>query len=180
MRGFGARTAPEETIRAIQEVDPDAHLLHLGGNEWLLGIRRENPGARERIHKQLKALDARKDTTPWAGREFQLLQLYAYGLPGDTGFQPIMMYELGAEDPDGETITFGWIVEDFRVRDFNWRVRPKAAEKELMDAISLDVQDRKRTEVIREFVDAEGPSLFRHVFKRARSFVQRVALPTGG
>jgi hypothetical protein len=171
--GLGSLTAPPETLSALQGIDAAADLVHLGGNEWMLGVRGPNPGAQERIHKALRRLHPVKGLSHELGREFQLLQFYA------SGFRPIMLYQLGELDPDGEPITFGWIVEDFRIRDFNWRVRPREAEAELKDAISLDAGNKRRAQVMADYFDQEGGSIFRHVFKRARSLVQRAAIPGG-
>lgn len=173
MIGLGEAVAPREALEALRAIDPDADLVHLGKREWLLGVRQPNPGAQERIQKQLKLLDPRKHFDHEAGREFQLLQLYA------GGFKPIQLYQLGDRDQDGELITFGWIVQDFRVRDFNYRVRPQEAMAELKDAISLEAGNRRRAAVMREYAEQEGGSLFRHAMKRARSFVQRVSIPGG-
>ena len=174
MIGFGEAVAPREVQDQLRAIDPDAELLHLGGPEWLLCVRQPNPGAQERIQRQLKLLDPHKAIDHEAGREFQLLQLYA------SGVRPIQLYRLGELDGDGERITFGWIVEDFRIRDFNWRVRPRETEREMRDAMSLDAGNRRRARVMAEYMEAEGPSLFRYVMKRARSFLQRAPLHTGG
>lgn len=176
--GFGAETAPAEVLEALRQIDPTADLVHVHGRTWLLGTRRPNPGAQARIQKQLRLLEPHRLTDPTSGLEFQLLQFYA------GGFNPISMYELGTEGRDeaGQVaqIDFSYIVEDFRIRDFNWRVRPKEAEAEFLDAISLDAGNRRRAALMAEFADQEAGSLFRHVMRRARSFLQRVAIPTGG
>jgi hypothetical protein len=171
---FGNETAPPETLAALREIDPAADLVHLGGAEWMLGIRGPNPGAQERIARQLRLLEPMKHTSPELGREFQLLQFYA------GGFRPIMLYRLGDLDPDGETITFGWIVDDFRIRDFNHRVRPAEAEAEFRAAISLDEGNKRRAQVFADYFDAEGGSLWRHVMAGARSFINRVRIPPHG
>lgn len=170
---MGPLTAPPETLSALREIDPDADLVHVDGRQWLLGVRQPNPGAQERIQNQLRLVDPYKATSWEAAREFELLQLFA------SGFRPIALYQLGDETPDGDVVTFGWIVEDFRIRDFNYRTRRKEAEAEFLDAISLDVGNRRRARVLAEWAEAEGPSLFRYVFQRARSFLQRTSIPRG-
>lgn len=170
---MGPLTAPPETLDALRTIDADADLVHVEGRQWLLGVRQPNPGAQERIENQLRLVDPHKATSWEAAREFELLQLFA------SGFRPIALYELGEERPDGEVVTFGWIVEDFRIRDFNFRVRRKEAEAEFLDAISLDAGNKRRARVVADWAEAEAPSLFRHVFKRARGFLQRAAIPKG-
>lgn len=156
---LGPDDPPPELVAALQEIDEDADLVHLGGDEWLLGVRRPNPAASDRLQEQLAQLDPVKAASGEAAKEFRLLQFCA------KGFRPIQLYH--AERPGPE------IVEDFRIRDYNWRIRPAEAVAELKDETLIEARDQRRTERIHEFVDAEGPSLFRHVFKRARSFVQR-------
>lgn len=172
-RDMGPLTAPQETLEALRTIDADADLVHLEGAEWLLGVRQPNPGAQEKIQRQLAIVDPHKNTSWEAAREFELLQLLA------SGFRPIALYHLGERQLDGDVVTFGWIVEDFRLRDFNYRVRRREAEAEFLDAISLDEGNRRRAQVMADFAEAEGPSLFRHVMKRARGFWQRVAIPKG-
>lgn len=167
LASLGSRVVPPDVLVALREIDRAAQLVHLGGREWLLGVERPNPAAKERVEAQLKAITEARiggidhidkvRVRNELGKEFQLLQLCA------EGFRPIHLY-----DVDG---SFAHVVEDFRLRDHNWRTRPEAAFKELQDEISFDVQDAKRTELVREFVDQEGGSLFRHVFQKAKSFL---------
>lgn len=161
-----AELAPPETLEALRGIDPDADLVHVEGATWILGVRKPNPEAQERIQRQLQLVDLYKATSYAAGLEFELLQLYA------GGFRPIQLYTLGEELEGGEVVTFGWIVEDFRLRDYNWRVREKAAHAEFRDAISLDRGNERRANVFRDFFDAEGKGLWRHVMAKARNFLQ--------
>lgn len=170
LAGLGTLDAPPEILAGLRAIDPDADLIHLGGDEWLLGVQKENHPAKARIEEQLKTIShesvAVRDPADRArvfmemAREVQLLQFYA------NGFRPIHLYECPA-GPQAD------LVENFRLRDFNWRIRPAAAFRELADEVSFDVQDRKkRTNVVRDFMRLEGKSLCRHVFKRAKSFLQ--------
>lgn len=170
---FGTLTAPPETIAALRDIDPAADLVHLENDVWLLGIRAPNPGAQERLQRQLKLLDPVKGLSYEMGLEFQLLQFFA------SGFRPIQMYRLGERTPEGEIVTFGWIVEDFRIRDFNWRVRQKESEAEFRAAISLDEGNKWRRRVLEDWAEAEGPSMWRFVFAKAKSFWQRLPFPKG-
>lgn len=170
---LGTLTAPPETLAALREIDPQADLVHLEDHVWLLGIRGPNPAAQERLHRQLRILDPMKGVSHEMGREFELLQFFAQG------FRPIQIYRLGEATPDGDVVTFGWIVEDFRLRDYNWRIRPAEADAEFRQAISLDEGNHRRAQVLADFVEAEGGSLWRYVFAKARSFLQRVPFPKG-
>lgn len=178
---LGPGRAPAEILAALRSIDPEADLIHLGGYEWLLGVKRPNPAAREKIERQLKALStatigggldpadkARVQTE--LGKEFQLLQYCA------EGFRPIQMYVVN--DPTApDSVTFGEVVQDFRLRDHNWRTRREAAFAELRDAISADEQGRWRTNLVREFFEQEGASLHRYVMRKAKGFWQRVKAP---
>lgn len=178
MMRVGPGTAPPEALIPLREIDPDAELLHLGGDEWLLGTRGPNPAAAQKLAKQLSRLDPLKAMDHELGKEFQLLQICA------DGFRPVHLYEIGSpvtyDDGRERPCTWGYIVEDFRMRDFNWRTRAKAALQETRDAASLEKANAWRDDVLRDFAEAEGPSLHRHVFKRARGFLQRTPLMTQG
>lgn len=175
--GLGYLDAPPETLIALREIDDKADLVHLGEDEWMLGVRVANPEAAGRLRERLKRLDPFKAHHE-LGREFQLLQFYA------TGFRPIALYRIGdwGKDELGKRvrINMGYIVDDFRIRDFNWRIRPTEADAEFRSAISLDEGNKRRAQVMAEYFDQEGGSLFRHVFRAARSFINRVAMPSGG
>lgn len=157
---IGRDRAPRGVVEALREIDEDADLVYLGEQKWLLGVRRPNPAAEKRLEEQLRHLDPHRGLSPEMAHEFELLQFYA-----DEPFRPIHLYE--TDEP-------GWeIVEDFRMRDWNWRVRPAEAIREMKDEISIESRDERRNQRVREIIDAEGPGLFRHVFKRARGVLQR-------
>jgi len=174
--GFGYLTAPENVLTALRAVDPDADLVHLGGNEWMLGVRKENHAARERVERQLKIMTTtrlevgdiadRAAAESQLGKEFQLLQFFA-----SAPFRPIQHYRIG--DGPGE-MTFGEVVRDFELRDFNWRTRREEAFRELKDAVSMDVADARRTALVREKVQAEAGDMFRYILRGARNVLQRV------
>lgn len=179
IQGLGYLDAPPEVLQGLRDIDPDADLVHLGGKEWLLGIRGPNPAARGKLHARLADAHAKVHAgSPgaWAGerewlnaelsKELSVLQLCA------DGFRPIHLYTTDGGSPDHS------IVHDFRMRDYNYRTRPEEAMAEMREAISFDEQDRiKRGGIMRDFARSEANSLFRHVFKRARSFLQRHAFP---
>lgn len=169
LASLGSRVVPPDVLAALRTIDKAAQLVHLGGREWLLGVERPNLAAKQKVEAQLKAITEGRvggidhldklRVQNELGKEFQLLQLCAQG------FRPIHLYDVD------DSLGFGHVIEDFRLRDHNWRTRPEAAFRELRDEISFDVQDAKRTEIVREAMDQEGGSLFRHVFKKAKSFL---------
>lgn len=168
--GFGSYQAPPELLAALREIDPAADLVHLGDDAWLLGVRQPNAPARARLDEQLTKITRAQITGHDAAeralvqaelaKEVAVLQLCA------DGFRPIHLYH--ADQP-------GWgrlMIEDFRLRDFNWRTRREAAVQELREEISFDHQDKKRTNLLVEFFEQEGSSLWHKVMRRAKSFLQ--------
>lgn len=168
--------APPEILTALREIDPAADLVCVQGGYWILGVRAPNPAAEEALAGELKGdphgailRATERDEAqsmmamPRAGARLALLQLYA------SGFKPIRMIK--TDRPTHE------IVDDFRIRDFNWRTRPEAAFDEFRQEASMDVQNAKRSDVLREFVRGEGHSLFKFIMKRAKGFLQRVPIP---
>ncbi len=169
--------APPEILSALREIDPAADLVCVEGGFWLLGVRAPNPaavealagelagdphGAHRRRLEDVEKLDGMM-AAPKAGARLALLQIYA------SGFKPIEMYR--CDRPGYE------IVEDFRLRDWNWKNRPDAAFGEFKDAVSMDVQNAKRSEIIREKIRGDGGFLHHHIMRRAKRFLQRVAFP---
>lgn len=170
LAGFGVLECPPEIGAGLRAIDPLAELVHLGGAEWLLGVRKPNPRASEQIERQLKTIATTKNEVADVAdrarvdlemaKELQLLQLFA------SGFRPIHIYTIDGDKSLHE------IVKDFETRDYNWRVRPEEAFAELRDELSFDVQDRKRTALIFEKVAAEAKDMFRFVVRGARGFLQ--------
>lgn len=170
LAGFGSLAAPLEILQGLRAIDPAADLVHLGGAQWLLGVRRPNPEAAAEIEKQLKTLTlTRNEVVDVADRarvdqetalELQLLQYCA-----TTGFRPIHPYTID----NGRSMHE--IVQDFALRDHNWRNRPDAAFAELAEAVSIDAADAKRTAIVLAKIQADARSMFRYVIRRARSVV---------
>lgn len=168
--GFGTFDCPPEIAAGLRAVDPAAELIHLGGAQWLLGVRKPNPEAAAEVEKQLKTLvTVRNQVADAADRarvdqeialELQLLQYCA-----TTGFRPIHPYTIGPRRSMHE------IVQDFALRDHNWRTRPDAAFAELAEAVSIDAGDARRTAIVLAKVQADAKSMFRFVMKGARSVV---------
>lgn len=136
----------------------------------MLGVRKPNAEAAAEVEKQLKTIvTVRNEVVDMADRarvdqeialELQLLQFCA-----STGFRPIHPYTLA----QGESMHA--IVQDFALRDHNWRTRPDAAFAELAEAVSLDAGDARRTAIVREKIMQDARSMFRYVMRGARSVV---------
>jgi hypothetical protein len=180
---FTIAQAPPEILTALREIDPKADLVCVGDGFWWLGVREPNPAAVEALAKEVRgdqhgAVRLQQDreqyreeagfrlTNPTAGTRFAMLQVMA------DGFKPIHLYE--CERPGYE------IVQDFRLRDHNWRTRPDEAFEEMRDAhVSLDAANDRKTGVLLDFVKQEMGYLWHQIFRRRQHFHQRRAFPTG-
>lgn len=171
---IGPGRCPPEIDAALKAIDPEAELVHLEGRKWWLGVKAPNPAAVEQLadaHQHATVDPTLTDPVERAmvavelAREFQMFQVMA------RGFKPVALYTVGAGSDD---VTFGQIVEDFRIRDYNWRTKTAAQlERELRDSISMDKANRGRiAEWGKKATDAAAEA-FRFVFKGARSFTRR-------
>lgn len=174
---FTIAQAPPEILAALREIDAKADLVCVGDGFWWLGVREPNPAAIDALAREVKGdehgairLQADREeagfrlTNPTAGTRFAMLQVMA------AGFKPIQLYQ--CERPGYE------IVQDFRLRDYNWRVRPDEAVQEMYDEhIDMDAANRRRTAILREYAEQESWSLFNHVMQKAKRFLQRAAFP---
>lgn len=179
LSSFGNLTAPPEILAGVRAIDPAADVIHLGGVEWMLGVRKPNDAARAEVEKQLKTISrtrnvvvdvadrARVDVE--MAKEVQLLQLFAAGL------RPIHIYHVGEGQ---EYASLHEIVSDFRERDFNWRMRADAAFTAYAKSLSIDEGDAARTRTVLEKVQADARSMFRYAIKKARSVVVQGLRPS--
>lgn len=183
---IGQQRAPGPILARLREIDPKADVVHLDGREWLLGVRAENHPARDRVEAQLRHAVAAPNELADAGEraligrqmacEIEVLQLCA------NGFRPIQLYQVDESRPTGyrgffadgpRAWTWGEVVEDFRLRDFNWRTRREAAFGELRDEVSTERGERERTARFMDYISARARDVYQRVFAKAKS----VAVP---
>lgn len=167
---LGPSTCPEDIDRALKEIDADAELLHLGGSKWWLGVRAPNPKAREivesgKLLEQLTAPEAhamdpaeRAMVAVDLEKEYTMYQIMA------GGFRPIALYDTEGKSP-------GWdIVEDFQIRDWNWRNTSEAeTERRVRGAISVDEGNRRRIARAAEALRDKAAEVYDYVFRGRRS-----------
>lgn len=165
---IGPGTAPPEIVSALQEIDPRAELIHLEGERWWLGIRAENPKAREDMASGQAKLLARRapvidDPVERAiveaelGVEYQMRQVMAMG------FRPVSVYR--CEKAPGHEI-----VEDFRIRDYNWRTQTQAQqERALKDSVSMEALNRPRIAHFAKMAKEAASEAYRYTMRAARS-----------
>ena len=167
---LGPRTCPEEVATALQAIDPDAELLHLGGTKWWLGVAAPNDRAREILESgelfqgKVSAMGV-EDPVERAMAQVELEKEYTMFQIMASGFRPIALYDLS--DPDW---SFGAIVEDFRIRDHNWRNQTANEHAEdIRDATSMERQNRSRiAEAAQRMKDAASEA-YAFIFKGRRS-----------
>jgi hypothetical protein len=173
---LGPLRAPEEIVRAIQEIDPKAELVHLEGKKWWLGVRAPNPAAVEQLEDAHRLASTRPTIPDPAeramaevelAREFQMYQVMA------RGFRPIAIYTV-----DGGLREDGWawpdVVDDFRQRDRHYRTTsPDQRYTAIKRAISMDWLNLQRAIEWGKMATEAAAEAFRFVFKKAKSFTRR-------
>lgn len=168
LEGTSVRTAPPaSTMRALRQIDPKARLIHLGGRKWWLGVQDPQPEAMELAgdirENHLSKLPQQIKNELSSALRLEMLNECA------EGFRPIAVYEC---DVPGEDV-----IEDFRIRDHNWRHRADATVEERLREASFEEQFEQRKQAMREMVQATFPSIHKYVLRRAKGFWQRVAAP---
>jgi len=164
----GEGVCPPNILAALQEIDSSADLIHLGGTSWWLGVRAPNPAAKTGLahaHAKASKIPQVEDPADRAYAEVELAkELRMYQIMAE-GFRPIALYEV--EGSPGHDI-----VEDFRIRDFNFRTKSEdQIMRELKASISMEELNRPRIQRFGELAREKAAEAFRYVFKRARSFV---------
>lgn len=180
---IGKAAAPPEIIRALQEIDPKVDLIKYGDAGWWLLVTKFEKGEVlhaiekriEGMHQQLFGMGSGALNRPGdivekavleqdAAIELELLHYFR-----DNRVRPIERYDCGDRAPGHD------IVDDFRERDFNWRTRPDETFRRKKNEVSLEEQDRWRTETVREFWQSEARDAFRFIMQGAKGVLQRVA-----
>lgn len=144
-----SRTAPPALLQQLREIDANAELVYFGAGRWALGVYRP--------HRQVIAA---------AARRLAFLSHFARATRDDvhgtrletTGFRPIHWYTIQGE-PDGR------IVEDFRLRDFNYRNQADATFAARMSESAGEVARAEHDRRLRSNLQAAAPDAWRHAFK---------------
>lgn len=168
---LGPRRCPPGIAEQLEEIDEDARLLHLGGTKWWLGVEQPNPKAAEiiqsgKLTRQLGPAEAHAmDPAERAFIETELEKEYTMYQIMAGGFRPIALYDLSEED-----WTFGAIVEDFRIRDHNWRNQTGYEhELDVHRAVSADELNKPRIARAAERMKDAAREAYNFVFRGRRS-----------
>lgn len=177
-RIIGSRATPEEIQTALEAIDENAELIHLGGKRWWLGVRAPNPKATDPMdlanaQKAAGLLPTVQDKAERAVLEVELSKEFTMRQIMAEGFRPIMLYVV---DPAGDqthkatAANLHEIVEDFRVRDYNHRTKSQQQiERELKQASSVDYQNALRIKEWGALAADKAREAYNYVFRRARS-----------
>jgi hypothetical protein len=148
-----SRLAPKEVIQRLREIDPAAELVYFGQGRWVLGVYRPNQARINAAYRRLAFL-SHVTLNERARDPMQEARL------ATTGFRPIEWYTVQGE-PGAE------IVEDFRLRDFNWRNR---ADEVFAHALGAsDRADAAKDRAAEDLAEAKAGDAWRWAFKRPHS-----------
>jgi hypothetical protein len=173
-RIIGSRTTPEEIKTALEAIDPNAELIHLQGKRWWLGVRAPNPEAADPMeladaHKAMSTLPTIEDKAERAMMEVELAQEFTMRQIMAEGFKPVALYVVGKGE-DYETLH--QIVEDFRIRDYNWRtMTPEQQEQALRDSFSMEKRNAPRIKRWGQMAKEAASEAYNFIFRGARSFM---------
>lgn len=173
-RVLGSRETPEEIRTALEAIDPNAELIHIQGKRWWLGVRGPNPKAADPMelasaHDAMARMPDIIDPAERAAMEVELAQEFTMRQVMAEGFRPVNLYTVGKDE---EWENLHEVVDDFRVRDYNWRtMSQEQQERELRDAASMDLRNQSRIREWGQNAKEAAAEAYDFVFKGARSFM---------
>lgn len=169
---LGTADCPPHIAAALKEIDENAVLLHLGGTKWWLGTVGPNPKAREilesgKLHVGPVPGSPEMDPAERAFTQVQLEKEYTMYQIMASGFRPIALYDTAEEK--GRAPGYD-IVEDFRIRDFNWKNQSVGEHLEdVKDATSSDRANEGRIASAAQKMKDKAGEVYDFVFKGRRS-----------
>ena len=153
----GYRACPDDIRRRLHEIDPTVECVDVGRGYWILGALRWNRpscrAAQEAIRRELEDVPHGMER---ADRIAMLQLTVRYG------FRPIAMYE--CHEPDHG------VVEDFRVRDWNYRWRARQTFLERAKDSDDEPGLRRRQAIMLEGIRHYIPDVARHM-RRGRGVI---------
>lgn len=162
----GGRRPPEDLVRALREVRPDAELFYGGGGKWLLGTVRPNRVMRLKAQRRigrLRQLLTRVGPHLDQKRTKAIIsyRLWTYELQRQ-GFRPITSYRFQGEPTS-------WIMSDLQRRDWLYRHR----FREELEARELEADQATAEEAaldrLLEYLDLEHRSIHHYAMRGRRS-----------
>lgn len=156
--------APDEVMRELRRIDPRADLVYFGQGRWILGATSPNDHRQGKGRAMLKAVRAVSvgDQSQRALDRRRLASLFAQG------FRTIQMYRF----EEGGGRHFDRIIQDFKVRDRNYRVAFGDHLEEAERQIDGRAHEQKAIDTLLESARAKTEDIKKFVFRKATSLVQ--------
>jgi hypothetical protein len=169
------RTCPPAVLRDLRTIDPAAELLYVGRGRWWLAVVRWDWNIVRDAAKVLRLLRqgvtrmeygiAWSEQLERAKSNAERATMMRLGVQGFRG--PIAEYTY--RDPDSR------IVEDFRLRDWNYRVCPEETVNESIAYASGEPQLAARIATLKDAARTRGWDALRHVV-RGKGFVTNLGV----
>jgi hypothetical protein len=156
-----SREAPEQLLERLRAIDPNVRLEYLGDGQWALGVikpmwQAPDGNYQRRATGALLVGEQRAKTVPhWPTLRMGLLMMQGFGL--------LQMFEF---DGEPTAVILNW----FRMADWNWNYRQREFELEMFRKIGNDAGITKARQVLAEWVQGEGPQVFKHAMQHRKSF----------
>ena len=154
---------PDRVVEELRKIDPRAELVYFGHGRWLLGAVSPNPYRQNKGEAMLRAcrMVSVGDDSERAVHRRRLASLAAQG------FRTIQMYEFA----EGAGAPFDRIVEDFRIRDRNYRVALGDHLEQREREIDGRADEERTTETLLEAARAKASDVTKYAFRKARSAI---------
>lgn len=164
------RQPPAALVAALQAIDPSVTLFYVGEGTWWLGSVQPNE-YRLRDGEFILALEAQR-SNPNPRNVF-------LGLVAQEGFARIEAYVgpqadgLMTVNPGADNEYVCTILEDFRIRDHNWRIDRKAGEQVVKDRLDESLGEPERREAqaqFEQYTRTDGRAQYRREIKDRKTF----------
>jgi len=133
-----ARMAPESVMRGLEDLDPSACVVHLGGKTWIVGKVRPNSVARGVAETMMsnwtRAVQGGKRLSKQGQLRVRFAQLALLG------FRPVSQYEIQGE-PDGR------IVKEFEFSRHCWLTTSDNELNHTLDTVQRDKADAAKAQI---------------------------------
>lgn len=169
-RPVEGREPPRLLVAALQAIDPSVTLFYVGDGVWWLGSVQPNE-YRRADGEMILANESRRDVPNTRN--------VLLGLLSQEGFARIEAYH--GLDPEGlVTVNPGLdneytctILEDFRERDYNWRVERKEGERVVKERMAAAEGEPERLEAeaqMQQWLRTDGRAHWRREMRDRKSF----------
>jgi hypothetical protein len=155
LRVPGLRWCPSEIRDRLHEIEPLVECVDVGNGYWMLGAIRWSRPACEAAQAAI-ARELTTDVSMERANRIEILQLTVRH-----GFRPITIYD--CSEPDAG------VVEDFRVRDWNYKHRPKATFEDRLRESDDEPGLRRRQAIVLDSLESQRRSISRYLQQSPKS-----------